>query len=231
MSGDRRKMTEFRGAIIDSESLTRMLDISLSTPFMELQIPFMEILRHILTPVTSAPFPLRKWRRGYRRSFRNPLMLLKRARQRVFKAYNLVSSGLHDEAGEEAWRAAHDAINALSIHLWGYEIRSHAGFAKVVDELAKNKILDITVEYGNATSLHSNFFDPILGEETVKANITQVERLISKIEAFIFSINPAWLQQNLINMISKLFVQLPLIPIAPAGSHSDYGRNRPGYFV
>ena len=107
---------------------------------------------------------------------------LARAKSRLSKAYKLLSEGLEDEAGEEAWRACIDTVNALSTALWGYEVRSHHGISKLVDKLKEVGIIDITTEYGNAESLHNNYYDPHFGKMTIESNIRQVERLIDKVE-------------------------------------------------
>ena len=162
---------------------------------------------------TRTDFPLKKWRKGYKKSEYTPYELLKRAENRLIKARTLITSDLYDEAGEEAWRATMDAINALSTFLWGYEIKSHRGFSVVVEELALKGIIDIRTEYGNAAALHSNYFDPHLGKETVKANIEQVNRLIEKIKTFIL-INSRRIPLNIIVEITfKLLVNAPLLGI------------------
>ncbi len=107
---------------------------------------------------------------------------LARARSRLGKAYKLLDEGIEDEAGEDAWRACMDVINALVTALWGYEARSHYGISKLVDKLRELGIVDITTEYGNVSSLHGNYYDPHFGKVTIESNIRQVERLVNKVE-------------------------------------------------
>jgi len=61
-------------------------------------------------------------------------------------------------------------------------VRNHYGISKLADKLRELDIVDITTEYGNASSLHSNYYDPHLGKITIESNIRQVERLTGKVE-------------------------------------------------
>jgi len=130
-------------------------------------------------------FPLKR-ERGVIKAREDHRTLLRKAHTGIVKAYKLLNKGLEDEAGEEAWRAAINAINALSVALWNYQIVSHYTLSKFVDVLKEENIVDILVEYGNASSLHQNYYQPHFGRKTVEANIRQVQRLIEKIEEAIY---------------------------------------------
>lgn len=161
-----------------------------------LQRPLVMRVRHLYR------FPLLS-RRGVVEASRSWDFFLGRAKARLAKAYKLLREGLEDEAGEEAWRATIDAVNALAVVLWDVEIRSHEVMSKLVGKLKEMKIVDITVEYGNADSLHGNYYHPHLDPITVEANINQVERLIEKIEATIKNYH-TYLEE---------YVQIPVVPI------------------
>ena len=140
-------------------------------------------------------------KRGFIESEKDPKELIRRARKRLLKSYNLLAEGLEDEAGEEAWRAVVDALNAVAVIVWGREVKSHDGLYKLVEKLAEEKLLDVTVEFGNAVSLHKNYYDPNFGVLTVVSNINQVKRLIYKVEDFINK------SINIINVILKASMQ------------------------
>ena len=137
-----------------------------------------------LGPRRFPAFPLRG-RRDVAKSRTSWRRLLARAEARLSKAYQLLGRGLEDEAGEEAWRATIDALNALAVALWGYEIHSHEGLGKLVGKLYEHGIVDVRVEFGNAVSLHKNYYHPWMDRTTVEANIGQVRRLIEKVEKVI----------------------------------------------
>ena len=118
-------------------------------------------------------------------SDRDWLTYLNRAKARLTKARKLLMEGVYDEAGEEAWRATIDAINAATTYLWGKAVRSHYAMGQIVDKLKEMGFVDITSEYGNAGSLHHNYYEQFLGKESVRSNINQVERIIKKIEGAI----------------------------------------------
>ena len=141
-------------------------------------------------------FPLRG-RRDVARSRVGWRRLLVRAEARLSKAYQLLERDLEDEAGEEAWRATIDGLNALSVALWGYEIHSHEGLGRLVGKLYEHGIVDVRVEFGNAVSLHKNYYHPWMNRATVEANLGQVRRLIEKVEEAI--------EQNIEERLVPLF--------------------------
>ena len=129
------------------------------------------------------PFPF-KGRRDVGKSDKDCRFFLTRAEARLAKTYRLLLfENLEDEAGEEAWRAVVDALNAISVALWGYELYSHHVLGMLVEKLKEMDIVDIRGEYGNAVALHKNFYRPVGmgGKLTIEANIRRVERLIVKI--------------------------------------------------
>ena len=142
------------------------------------------LLCSIVRPKFRIPFPLAH-RSDVVKTDMDWSFYISRAKARLAKAYSLLSKGVEDEAGEEAWRATIDALNAVSTALWGYEVRSHSGLSKLVDELYRLRIVDVRTEYGNAASPHKNFYQVHLGRLTVSACINRVKELIEKIEAAI----------------------------------------------
>jgi hypothetical protein len=112
--------------------------------------------------------------------------LLVRVSARMDKARSLLEKGVPDEAGEEVWRAVVDAVNAAATALWGVAARSHRAVdylaGRVADyvEKTRGKALAEAFRsaYGNAKSLHSNFYEPGMDPKTVKANMRQAERII-----------------------------------------------------
>ncbi len=109
---------------------------------------------------------------------------LARARARLAKAWRLLGEGVGDEAGEEAWRAAVDAVNAAAAAAWGVEARSHRALKLMVAELYRIG-LDIRSEFGVAEALHNNYYDPGHPPETLQAMIANVERLVDKVEEWV----------------------------------------------
>ncbi len=170
------------------ENRSRDFAKDLSSGFMSLDSLAKGIAAVLITELFIAPtirvfeFPFRDMR-GFSKAELHWRGYLLRARARLSKAYSLISKGLEDEAGEEAWRAAVDAVKAISALLWGLDPQSHQTIGKVVEELCKRGIVDITTEYGNAQALHRNYYEPYMGPVTVRSNIRQVERLIRKVES------------------------------------------------
>ena len=56
------------------------------------------------------------------------------------------------------------------------------GLEKLVGKLYEYGIADVRVEFGNAVSLHKNYYHPWMDRATVEANLGQVRRLIEKME-------------------------------------------------
>jgi len=122
--------------------------------------------------------------RGFVKAERSPEEHMAEARARLQKAYELLKYA-PDEAGEEAWRATLSLINAMSVYLWGIEAKSHKAVRHVKDKIAEfleaqghARIANIIrVNFGNAQSLHENYYDPEDNIKTIKANIERVEEL------------------------------------------------------
>jgi HEPN domain-containing protein len=116
----------------------------------------------------------------------SPESLLVRAAARIEKAKLLLGKGADDEAGEEAWRAVVDAINAAASALWGVVAKSHKAtsylegkIAEYIEKVWGKRAADsFRTAYGSAESLHDNFYDPRFDAKTVEANIKQAERII-----------------------------------------------------
>jgi len=177
MIGEYRVLSSISSTI---NSLTGLYNILLA----DVTEPIQQLLTVRVKYAPKFPLP---YARGVIKSTKPWYLYLNRARARLAKAYRLLNKGLEDEAGEEAWRATVDAINALALALWNVEIRSHETLSKLVGKLKDMNIVDITVEYGNASSLHHNYYQPYMDAITVKANINQVQRLIEKIDRAIKS--------------------------------------------
>ncbi len=112
-------------------------------------------------------------------------MLIARARARLAKAHRLLAEGVVDEAGEEAWRAAIDAVNAAAAALWGVSARSHQALRLLV-RLLRERGLDVLTEFGVAEALHSYYYNPGgYGGEEVRDMIGHVERLVEKVEEWV----------------------------------------------
>ncbi len=139
-----------------------------------------------------APEPSRRRERlapipGIVRAEESPESLLVRAEARIRKAKLLLGKGAADEAGEEAWRAVIDAINAAAAALWGVAAKSHKATGYLVRKIAdyiertwgRERANAFRSSYGNAESLHGNFYDPTFDAKTVEANIRQAELIIS----------------------------------------------------
>ncbi len=116
---------------------------------------------------------------------------LVRARARLAKAWRLLAEGVGDEAGEEAWRAAVDAVNAAATAAWGVEARSHAALRIIVAELYRLG-LDIRSEFGVAEALHQNYYEPGHPPETLKAMIANVERLVDRVSNWVAVLRGEW---------------------------------------
>jgi len=179
------------------------------------------LLSRIVRPRLTIPFPLAH-RSDVVKATKSWEFYLSRAKARLTKAYLLLNEGKEDEAGEEAWRATVDALNAISVALWNHEIRSHNGLSKLVEELYRLKIVDVTVEYGNATTLHKNFYHIHLGPQVVKACINKVKELIDKIEYTIISLTedikaPPWstIPHNVSHALSNLLPKIEPKSITP----------------
>jgi len=179
------------------------------------------LLSRIVRPKFTIPFPLAH-RSDVTKATRDWEFYLSRAKARLTKAYLLLSKRKEDEAGEEAWRATVDALNAISVALWNYEIRSHYGLSKLVEELHRLKIVDIRAEYGNAIALHKNFYHIYLDPQIVEANINKVKELIDKIENTIINLTEdvkalPWtiIPHNIFQSLSNLLVKIECRTITP----------------
>lgn len=139
-----------------------------------------------LTGYAAAPPPASLLRRSdVVRSEADWGVLLARARGRLAKAYRLLSEGVEDEACEEAWRAAIDAVNAAAAATWGVEARSHRALRLLVGML-RERGLDLLTEFGVAESLHAYYYNPGgYDKEAVRAMLGHVERLIEKVEEWV----------------------------------------------
>lgn len=127
---------------------------------------------------------------GITRAEERPESLLVRAHARIDKARMLLGRGIIDEAGEEAWRAVVDAINAGAAALWGVVAKSHKATSylegKIAEYLERTQGRDVAdalrSAYGSAESLHNNYYDPRFDAKTVEANIKQAERILQIIK-------------------------------------------------
>ncbi|AEM38455.1 PaREP1 family protein [Pyrolobus fumarii 1A] len=155
--------------------------VSSVSAYVRLLLPSVEMLVKIST--TALP-PRLRGRRDVDAASSGWGTRLARARARLAKAWRLLAEGLGDEAGEEAWRATIDAINAAAIAAWGIEAKSHQALRIIVAELYREG-LDIRSEFGVAEALHNNYYDPGHPPETLQAMIANVERLIDRVEAWI----------------------------------------------
>lgn len=156
------------------------------TDLLRVLISTLVIIAHS-TPETGsrrerlAPIP------GIVKAEESPESLLVRAEARMRKAKLLLGKGAADEAGEEAWRAVIDAINAAAAALWGVAAKSHKATGYLVKKIAdyiertwgRERADAFRSSYGNAESLHGNFYNPTFDAKTVEANIRQAERVIS----------------------------------------------------
>lgn len=123
---------------------------------------------------------------GIAKAEESPDSLLVRAAARIEKAKLLLGKGAADEAGEEAWRAVIDAINAAATALWGVAAKSHKAtsylegkIAEYIERVWGRRAADtFRSAYGSAESLHDNFYDPRFDAKTVEANIRQAERVV-----------------------------------------------------
>jgi len=129
-------------------------------------------------------FPLKK-RVDVIKSSKDWKDLILQAKLKLTKAYKLLYQGIIDEASEEAWKSVVDSINALCIALWSYEVKSEYALSSIVGKLKELNIVDVTTEFGNAFSLHTNYYNSRFDKYIVEANIKQVEKLITKIEKVI----------------------------------------------
>jgi len=73
----------------------------------------------------------------------------------------------------------------IALRINGARPPSSVRASLLVDELYRLRIVDVRTEYGNAASLHKNFYQVHLGRLTVSACINKVRELIDKIEAAI----------------------------------------------
>jgi len=166
---------------LEEEFISAMVEVLISVKYVFISRLIEVLLYSIVRPKFMISFPLTH-RSDVIRMTKDWSFYISRAKARLAKAYSLLSMGVKDEAGEDAWRATVDALNAISVALWGYEIKSHYGLSKLVDELYRLRIVDVRTEYGNAASLHKNFYQVYLGRLTVGACINRVKELIDKIE-------------------------------------------------
>lgn len=113
---------------------------------------------------------------------------LSRAHSRMSKAWKLFAEGLEDEAGEEAWRAVIDAVNAVTTLAWGKIVRSHSGLKRVVGLLDREKIAEIAPEFGIVESLHSNYYEPGYDRYTIRKYLERAERIIEKVRSAVMEL-------------------------------------------
>ena len=180
------------------EKLSRSIDLSIKLILLSF---IMSALRSMLS-LSYIPSPPRKLERHLEPTDIRSEDYLNRAANHLSKAYSLYFNDIEDEACEEAWRATVEALNVLSTAFWRRRIISHKGLGIFVDWLYEEAIVDIRVEYSNATSLHAHYYQlDYLSRSTIYANIQQVDRLISKIKDIYF------------RSISELSNYLGVIPI------------------
>lgn len=103
----------------------------------------------------------------------------------LIEAEDLLKRGDYVQASEKAWGAASQIVKALAAKR-GKELKSHAELHRFVSDVRK-KIDDpeISTLWLSANSLHQNFYENWLPEETVKDGIENVKRFVNKLRELI----------------------------------------------
>lgn len=106
---------------------------------------------------------------------------LKLCEKYLKEADELLSKGDYVQASKKAWSAASQIAKALAAKE-GRELRSHAELHKFVSEL-RNKMNDpeISTLWLSANSLHQNFYENWLPEETVRDGVENVKKFVEKL--------------------------------------------------
>ena len=86
------------------------------------------------------------------------------------------------QASEKAWGAAVHAVKSVSERR-GWEHDSHRLLFTVTRRIAEeSQDPDIRELFGVASSLHTNFYEGWMDEETVVGNVDSVKRLLRKLD-------------------------------------------------
>lgn len=114
------------------------------------------------------------------------------ARRRLRLATSLVNSS-PEKAGEEAWLAFIDVVNALAHRLLGATTGDPESARRLRDRVAgvleregqKALAYEIRTVSGTAWALHLNYIEPGDSPETVRAGIERVKRLLEEVEPLV----------------------------------------------
>lgn len=97
-------------------------------------------------------------------------------------AEELLKEADYVQASEKAWGAASQMLKALAAKR-GIELRSHGELHKFVADLTKRTgDIELNTLWGSATSLHQNFYENWLPEETVNHWIENVKKFVKKLK-------------------------------------------------
>ena len=97
------------------------------------------------------------------------------------RARAYLADGDLTQASEKGWGAAATAVKAAATAR-GLNHSTHHQIRLAVQELAKEADDDeIRSFFGNANDLHMNFYEGWLDQETVSLYVSQVERLVEKL--------------------------------------------------
>lgn len=103
----------------------------------------------------------------------------------LIEAEDLVKRGDYVQASEKAWGAASQIVKALAAKR-NKELRSHAELHRFVSDIRKEiDDPEISTLWLSANSLHQNFYENRLPDETVKDGIENVKRFVNKLRELI----------------------------------------------
>ena len=99
------------------------------------------------------------------------------------KAHAHLAEGDLTQASEKGWGAAAVGVKAVA-EARGVNHSTHRQIRQAIQMLAKERGDDeIRSCFGHANDLHINFYEDWLDQETIELYLSQVERLITKLDA------------------------------------------------
>ena len=101
------------------------------------------------------------------------------------EAEEFLNKGDHTQASEKVWGAASQIVKALAAKR-GKALRSHRELHVFVSEIRRElKDPEISTLWLSANSLHQNFYENWLPEETVKDGMENVRKFVKRIKELI----------------------------------------------